>query len=146
MIDFHLFELHIKLSLTSNFYFRLCNIAFVGAQRGEDRFSHHPKLWMFSYNGVQVYTPDGSQEVSSIAPEQACHDIGTPEEPKLRCYWADAISDGHKYVWATVWGGRDVGTLLLYPIFSITVTCSWAVQSNPYPCSQSMYFTWTPAN
>mmetsp|Transcript_10692 Transcript_10692/g.17248 ORF Transcript_10692/g.17248 Transcript_10692/m.17248 type:complete len:582 (+) Transcript_10692:74-1819(+) len=82
-------------------------VGVVGAQR-PDRFSRHPKLWMFSPNGVQVYTPDGSQEVSSIAPDQACHDIGTPDEPNLRCYWADAISDGHKYVWATVWRGHDV--------------------------------------
>lgn len=80
-------------------------IGAVGAQR--PGYGRHPKLWMFSPNGVQVYTPDGSQEVSSIPPEKACHNTGTVDEPNLRCYWVDAISDGHKYVWATVSRGKD---------------------------------------
>lgn len=82
-------------------------IGVAGAQRA-GRFSHQPKMWVFSPNGVQVYTPDGSQEVASVPPEQACHEIGTAEKPNRRCYWADVVSDGHKYVWATVWRGHDV--------------------------------------
>ena len=57
---------------------------------------------MFSPNGVQRYTPDGYQGLSSIPPKKACHNTGTADEPNLRCYWVDTISDGHTYVWATV--------------------------------------------
>jgi len=56
---------------------------------------------------LQVYNPDGSKLVASVAPERACHNTGTKEEPDLTCYFSDVVSDGHKYVWATVRRGED---------------------------------------
>jgi len=54
-----------------------------------------------------VYTADGSKQVHSVSPERACHETGTVEEPNLRCYFSDIVSDGKKYVWASVSRGLD---------------------------------------
>jgi hypothetical protein len=67
-----------------------------------------PHLWAFGEAGVQIYAPDGSELVKSIPPERACHNTGTTGAPDLQCDFLDVISDGHKYVWASINRGHDM--------------------------------------
>jgi hypothetical protein len=60
-------------------------------------------MWMFGANGVSIYTPDGSQEVKTIAPEHVCKNVTSDDgSSRVRCDFSDVVSDGNKYVWASV--------------------------------------------
>jgi hypothetical protein len=60
-------------------------------------------MWMFGENGVSIYTPDGSQEVKNIPPEQVCKNVTSDDgSSRVRCDFSDVVSDGNKYVWASV--------------------------------------------
>jgi hypothetical protein len=62
-----------------------------------------PHMWMFGANGVSIYTPDGSQEVKTIAPEHVCKNVTSDDgSSRVRCDFSDVVSDGNKYVWASV--------------------------------------------
>lgn len=60
-------------------------------------------MWMFGENGVSIFTPDGSQEVKTISPDHVCKNVTSDDgSSRIRCDFNDVVSDGHKYVWASV--------------------------------------------
>jgi len=60
-------------------------------------------IWMFGDNGVSIFTPDGSEEVKNLAAENVCKNVTSDDgSSRLRCDWNDVVSDGNKYVWASV--------------------------------------------
>jgi hypothetical protein len=63
-------------------------------------------MWMFGENGVSIFTPDGSEEVKTIAPEKVCKNVTSDDgDSRIRCDFYDVVSDGQKYVWAAVASG-----------------------------------------
>ena len=60
--------------------------------------------WMFGENGVEIYTPDGSEVLKSIPPEKVCKNATSSSsgESRIRCDFNDVVFDGNKYVWASV--------------------------------------------
>lgn len=72
-----------------------------GSLRPARRFGTH--VWMFGENGVQIFTPDGSKEVKTISPDHVCKNVTSDDgSSRIRCDFNDVVSDGNKYVWATV--------------------------------------------
>lgn len=66
---------------------------------------HNTHMWMFGENGVSIFTPDGSEEVKTIQPEQVCKNVTSSYDEsgyRIRCDFNDVVSDGNKYVWASV--------------------------------------------
>ena len=63
-----------------------------------------PHMWVFGAEGVQVYSPDGSEMIFQVTPDKACHTVSRDGGVTytLRCDWYDVVSDGKKYVWASV--------------------------------------------
>jgi len=54
-----------------------------------------PAMWTFSADGVKVHSADGTK----LLKDHTHSDLACGSEPN--CFWFDAASDGHKYVWAT---------------------------------------------
>jgi len=77
------------------------------AGMGSDFIGRTPKMWMFGDNGVDIYTADGSEHLKHIPPETACHVVNWRGNDRLRCDFMDVVSDGKKYVWASVSRGGD---------------------------------------
>lgn len=60
-------------------------------------------MWMFGENGVSIFTPDGSEEVKTISPEKVCKNVTSDDgSSRVRCDFNDVVSDGNKFVWASV--------------------------------------------
>lgn len=58
-------------------------------------------MWLFSSDGVFIYSPDGSEGRKHIPPEQVCEDKATFTGPSYKyCRFNDIVSDGKRYVWA----------------------------------------------
>jgi len=65
--------------------------------------ARHAHMWMFGENGVSIFTPDGSEEVKTIPPENVCKNVTSDDgSSRVRCDFTDVVSDGNKFVWATV--------------------------------------------
>jgi len=63
----------------------------------------HAHMWMFGENGVSIFTPDGSEEVKTIPPEKVCKNVTSDDgSSRVRCDFTDVVSDGNKFVWASV--------------------------------------------
>merc|ERR1712161_124429 len=67
------------------------------------RHGRHAHMWMFGENGVSIFTPDGSEEVKTIPPEKVCKNVTSDDgSSRVRCDFTDVVSDGNKFVWASV--------------------------------------------
>jgi len=75
-----------------------------------------PSLWHFGGNGLNIYSPDGSETLKSTPPEGICHNVtgyrGGGME--LSCSFYDVVSDGKKYVWGAV--SRGVSKIDVFDI------------------------------
>jgi len=116
-----------KLSLASKVLsISLAALSRVGHGQG---LGHYPHVWLFTSQGVNIYDADGSELVKVIPPERACHNMGNVTNPDLRCYWADVVSDGHKYVWASVSRGKDM--IDVFNIYSGSLVGSFGTCGSP---------------
>jgi len=75
-----------------------------------------PSLWHFGGGGLNIYSPDGSENLKSTPPEEICHNVtgyrgGAME---LSCSFYDVVSDGKKYVWGAV--SRGVSKIDVFDI------------------------------
>ena len=52
-------------------------------------------MWVFGAEGVQIYSPDGSEMISQVTPDKACHTVSRDGGVtfSLRCDWYDVVSD-----------------------------------------------------
>lgn len=58
-------------------------------------------MWLFSKDGVYVFSPDGSTVRAHTPKELVCEDPDTFEGPSYKyCRFNDVVSDGKRYVWA----------------------------------------------
>lgn len=65
--------------------------------------SRQSHMWMFGENGVSIFNPDGSEEVKTIPPEKVCKNVTSDDgSSRIRCDFNDVVSDGNKFVWASV--------------------------------------------
>jgi hypothetical protein len=72
-------------------------------------------MWMFGESGVSIFTPDGSQQLKNIAPERVCKNVTSDDGgSRVRCDFYDVVSDGKKYVWASV--ARGVAEIDIFRI------------------------------
>ena len=72
-------------------------------------------MWLFSSDGVYIYSPDGNTVLNHIPSEQVCEDKDTFTGPHYSyCRFNDVISDGKKYVWAAT--SRDDSTISVFDI------------------------------
>jgi len=87
-------------------------------------------MWMFGENGVSIFTPDGSKEVKTLAPEQVCKNVTSDDgSSRLRCDFNDVVSDGNKYVWASV--ARGVPKIDVFRIDTGDLIGSFDTCGNP---------------
>lgn len=72
-------------------------------------------MWLFSSDGVLLYSPDGSEERARVPSEQVCEDMDTYTGPSYRyCSFNDVVFDRKKYVWAST--SRDDATITVFDI------------------------------
>ena len=58
-------------------------------------------MWLFSSDGVYIYSPDGNEQRVHIPKELVCEDEATFTGKSYQyCRFHDVVSDGKKYVWA----------------------------------------------
>mmetsp|Transcript_10534 Transcript_10534/g.21151 ORF Transcript_10534/g.21151 Transcript_10534/m.21151 type:complete len:243 (+) Transcript_10534:395-1123(+) len=88
-------------------------------------------MWIMGKNGVHIYSPDGKEKKVSIEAAAICH-----EEPDYHgsgyytpCRFYDAISDGKKYVWASL--ARGVAKIDLFDINTGAVVGSFDTCMSP---------------
>jgi len=87
-------------------------------------------MWMFGENGVSIFTPDGSQEVKTISPEHVCKNVTADDgSSRIRCDFLDVVSDGNKYVWASV--ARGVPKIDIFRIDTGDLIGSFDTCGNP---------------
>ena len=87
-------------------------------------------MWMFGENGVSIFTADGSEEVKTIAPEQVCKNVTSDDgSSRVRCDFNDVVSDGNKYVWASV--ARGVPKIDVFRIDTGDLVGSFATCGSP---------------
>lgn len=82
-------------------------------------------------NGVHIYSPDGKEKKVSIEASAICHEEpdyhGTEYHTSCRFY--DAISDGKKYVWASL--ARGIAKIDLFDINTGAVVGSFDTCMSP---------------
>jgi hypothetical protein len=88
-------------------------------------------MWVLGSSGVYIYSPDGKQKKVSIDGSAICH-----EEPENQssgyyhaCRFYDVISDGKKYVWASL--ARGVPKIDLFDINTGSVVGSFDTCMSP---------------
>lgn len=87
-------------------------------------------MWMFGENGVSIFTPDGSKEVKTIPPERVCKNVTSDDgSSRVRCDFNDVVSDGNKYVWASV--ARGVPKIDVFRIDTGDIVGSFGTCGNP---------------
>jgi len=87
-------------------------------------------MWVFGEYGVSIFTPDGSEAVKTIPPEKACKNITSDEgKSRLRCDFYDVVSDGNKYVWASV--AKDVSEIDIFRIDTGDIVGSFETCDSP---------------
>jgi len=72
-----------------------------------------PTMWVMGDAGLAIYSPDGATVFKETPAIDICHEVATsykdPDGPKsVSCSWGDVVSDGKKYVWASVSRGAEV--------------------------------------
>lgn len=91
------------------------------------QFNTH--MWMFGENGVSIFTPEG-QEVKTLSPEHVCKNVTADDgSSRLRCDFNDVVSDGNKYVWASV--ARGVPKIDVFRIDTGDLVGSFGTCGNP---------------
>ena len=87
-------------------------------------------MWMFGENGVSIYSPDGSEEVKTLPPERVCKNVTSDDgSSRIRCDFNDVVSDGKKYVWASV--ARGVPKIDVFRIDTGDIVGSFGTCGNP---------------
>lgn len=90
-----------------------------------------PTMWVFGSTGLHIYNPDGSQELVQTPPEEICHNVtgyrGGPAS--LSCSFYDVVSDGKKYVWASV--SRGVSKVDVFDIDTGAIVGSFPTCNTP---------------
>jgi len=69
--------------------------------RGGVSLGNSAHMWTFGAEGVHIYQPDGTS-VKSIGPDTVCKNATYGDSFRTRCDFYDVVSDGKKYIWATV--------------------------------------------
>jgi hypothetical protein len=88
-------------------------------------------MWVLGSTGVFIYSPDGKDKKVSIDGEAICHE--EPEKPGSgyysTCRFYDVISDGKKYVWASL--ARGIPKIDLFDINTGSVVGSFETCMSP---------------
>lgn len=126
-------------------------------------------IWIFGSEGINIFNPDGTNELKSVEPENICHTVAGYRggDPSLACNFYDAVSDGKKYVWAAVSRGVpkidildiDTGSVVgafetclsprnleYHPLREeIWVRCSQVERNATYPSYMDVFSTASPS-
>mmetsp|Transcript_42066 Transcript_42066/g.101424 ORF Transcript_42066/g.101424 Transcript_42066/m.101424 type:complete len:275 (-) Transcript_42066:1163-1987(-) len=88
-------------------------------------------MWLFSSDGVYVFSPDGQEQLSHIGPEVVCEDPDTFTGPSYRyCRFHDVVSDGKKYVWAAT--SRQDSAITVFDIDNGALVGNFASCESPH--------------
>ena len=88
-------------------------------------------MWILDTKGVYIYSPDGKEEKVAIDGEAICDssDDSSSSGWSRKCRYYDVISDGKKYVWASM--ARDAPKIDLFDINTGSVVGSFDTCMNP---------------
>jgi len=120
-------------------------------QQNNDIYHHEktnlgPSMWLFSPDGLTIYSPDGeilkSHRKSQVCPFDRPAGRGSAVGARTSdCNFFDVASDGHKYVWAA---NMDIHRVDIYDIDTgdyagYTDTCSTPIDLNYHPTRQELW-------
>lgn len=142
-----------KISLPTISLFTLLS-GHASAMGNADKFYHErpsigPSMWLFGTEGVYIYSIDGKEQIKHLKNTDICETVvGRSGKESQDCAFKTAVSDGHKYVWAsnTQGSGRvDVFDIDTADFVASNPVCSMPWDLDYHPSREEIWLhCWSP--